>query len=154
MDLLDLTKEMVESFQEQLEYAHIDLKIIPKNPPFLILGDPTRLEQVISNLLSNAIKYGNNKPVKIFLDHKDDNIILTVQDEGMGIDPQYLNMIFGRYDRAMDSSKISGLGLGLYITKQIVEAHKGVITVESAVGKGSSFTVRFPSLRKEVEISH
>lgn len=154
VDLLALTREIVETYQEQFDYAHIDLKIISQSPPFMILGDPYRVEQVISNLLNNAIKYGNNSPVKILLGHVDDKVILRVSDEGMGIDPENLSVIFGRFGRGMDATKISGLGLGLYITKEIVEAHKGHIKVESAPGKGSTFTVEFPAYRKEAELSH
>lgn len=154
VDLLVLTKEIIDSFQEQLEYSHIDLKIETKSPPFLIQGDAYRMEQVISNLLNNAIKYGNNNPVKIIFDHQGDKVLLSFVDEGLGIDPKNLKMIFNRYDRGMDSSKISGLGLGLYLSKQIVEAHKGQIKVESVVGKGSTFTVEFPAYRKEAELSH
>lgn len=154
VDLLALAKEIVDSFQEQLEYTHIDLKIEAKSPPYLIMGDAYRLEQVISNLLNNAIKYGNNNPVKLIFENHPDKVSLSVVDEGMGIEPKNLKMIFNRYDRAMDSSKISGLGLGLYLSKQIVEAHKGHIKVESELGKGSIFTVEFPAVRKEMELSH
>lgn len=154
VDLLVLTKEIVDSFQEQLEYSHIDLKIEAKTPPYLILGDAYRLEQVISNLLNNAIKYGNNNPVKLIFENHADKVSISVVDKGMGIEPKNLKMIFNRYDRAMDSSKISGLGLGLYLSKQIVDAHKGQIKVESELGKGSIFTVEFPAARKEMELSH
>lgn len=154
IDLMILTQEITDSFEEQLEYANINLAIIAKDPPYLIFGDSYRIEQVLSNLISNAIKYGNSNPVTIELSHTNDRVVVRVTDMGLGIEKENLNMIFGRYERAMDSSKISGLGLGLYISKQIVEAHKGQIKVESEIGKGSTFTVEFPAYRKEAELSH
>ena len=105
------------------------------------------MEQVVTNLISNAIKYGEQKPVSIAVESDASNrrARLIVKDQGMGISPEMQERIFQRFDRAgVSEKKIAGLGLGLYITRQIVEAHGGTIQVESTLGKGSIFTVELP----------
>ena len=106
--------------------------------------DPMRLEQIATNLLSNALKYGAGHPVRISLSESARNIQIVVDDEGIGIDAKDLPRLFGRFERASTDQGFSGLGLGLYITRQIVEAHGGLIRVESAPGKGSRFEVELP----------
>lgn len=108
-----------------------------------VLCDRYRMEQVITNLLSNALKYGSSNPVEVRLDLKNGEAWVHVIDTGMGIAKENLVRIFDRFERAIGGS-ISGLGLGLYITKQIVEMHKGHINVSSTVGKGSEFSFHIP----------
>lgn len=108
------------------------------------LCDRYRMEQVITNLFSNSIKYGECNPVSVKLETKDECAIVSVTDSGMGIAEEDLDRIFDRFERVGDGSSISGLGLGLYITRQIVEMHRGKIYVESIVGKGSTFTFEIP----------
>ncbi len=105
--------------------------------------DRYRMEQVITNLLSNALKYGCNNPVIVKLNIEKDLAVVTVKDNGMGIAEDNHDRIFDRFERATGGT-ISGLGLGLYITKEILEMHKGEITVVSSVGKGSTFTCKIP----------
>ncbi|MCM2324667.1 MAG: HAMP domain-containing histidine kinase, partial [Oligoflexia bacterium] len=106
--------------------------------------DRLRIEQVVMNLLSNALKYGDGKPVEISTRTERDKAVLTVQDHGMGIAPEDQERIFNRFERAVSSQHFGGLGLGLYITRQIVQAHEGTIRVESELGKGSRFIVELP----------
>lgn len=106
--------------------------------------DQTRLEQLFSNLLSNALKYGEGKPIKMELRKEEDRILFSISDEGPGIPQQLQGKVFERFERAADSKKISGLGLGLYVSRQIVEAHKGEISLESQPGKGAKFIVSLP----------
>ncbi len=108
------------------------------------LCDRYRMEQVITNLFSNSIKYGECNPVSVKLSTNKNCAIVSVTDAGMGIAEENLNRIFDRFERVGDANSISGLGLGLYITRQIVEMHKGKIYVESIVGKGSTFTFEIP----------
>lgn len=112
--------------------------------------DQTRLEQLFSNLLSNAIKYTQGQPVKMELKLKGEHVHFTIIDEGPGIPYNLQPKLFERFERAVDSKKISGLGLGLYISKQIVEAHKGEIGLESSPGNGTCFEVVLP-LKKDAK---
>lgn len=106
--------------------------------------DRFRLEQVVTNLYTNAIKYGQGGPVTIFLRKLDNQAILSVQDKGLGISIENHSRIFGQFERAANKNEISGLGLGLYISQQIIEMHKGSIRVESELGKGANFIVELP----------
>jgi PAS domain S-box-containing protein len=106
--------------------------------------DRLRLEQVITNLVDNALKYGAGKPVHVHLHADAHHAHLRVKDEGIGIAPEYLSRIFERFERAVSERHYGGLGLGLYITRTIVEAMGGSIQVESALGQGALFTVVLP----------
>lgn len=111
------------------------------------LWDRTRIEQIISNLVSNALKYGEHKPVSVSVERDEvhGTIRLLVRDQGPGIRTGMQEKIFERFERSgVSGKKISGLGLGLYICRQIVEAHGGQIKVESESGRGSTFTVELP----------
>lgn len=105
--------------------------------------DCTRVGQVVTNLLSNAIKYGEGKPVNIKVFQKNKFAIVEVIDQGQGIPFNKQEQIFDRFERVNEDPAVSGLGLGLYISKQIVEAHKGNITVESEAGNGTKFIATF-----------
>lgn len=117
-----------------------------------IWGDPDKLNQVISNLVENAIKY--NRPaglIKVSLEDRDDSVAISVKDTGMGIPKDDLDKVFDRFYRVVrkDASEVSGTGLGLSVVKDIVDMHKGAISVESEINGGSKFTVALPkSLRK------
>lgn len=117
---------------------------IESDPSVTGQWDRMRLEQVIINLLANSVKYGQEKPVTIQIRAMGDHVCLKVKDQGIGISPDAQNRIFDRFERAVDRNQVGGLGLGLYICKQIVLAHGGTITVESEIGSGSTFTVDLP----------
>jgi len=106
--------------------------------------DGSRLEQVVVNLLSNAAKYGAGKPVSILVDVDRGHARLQVRDEGIGISAEAFPRLFGRFERGVSERHYGGLGLGLYISRQIVEAMGGTIQVESEHGQGALFTVRLP----------
>lgn len=106
--------------------------------------DKIRIEQVITNLITNAIKYGAGMPISITTQIKDDHLLLTVKDNGIGIAKEDHSRIFGRFERAVSITKFGGLGLGLYITQQIVKSHDGEIWVESDYGHGAAFIVKLP----------
>ena len=143
MDLVSLVREVVDRFQEQIANAksRVELEL-----PAGLSGnwDPHRVEQVLVNLVSNACKYGEGSLIRISARRQGDMVEFSVADKGMGIPPARLPHIFDRFERAVEDSKISGLGLGLYITKQIISAHGGTIQVESQPGDGATFTVRLP----------
>jgi len=132
----------IERGHHRIDYVH---------PPeaVRIRGDPYRLEQVIANLVENALKYSpGDSTVRITLDVNDDFALLSVADEGIGIPRDQQEQLFERYFRARNVSVTSygGLGLGLYISRDIVERHGGRIWVESEVGRGSTFYVALPLL--------
>jgi signal transduction histidine kinase len=142
-----LVHDVLERFHEQFSSRNIPLELQEYSRKLFVRGDDYRLEQVISNLLGNAIKYGNGQPVMISVSENEDFATIKVQDNGIGISPINLPQIFQRYERAISSSNISGLGLGLYISTKIIESHNGRIEVESLLGKGSSFTVYLPLIK-------
>ncbi|AZZ37929.1 hypothetical protein CIK05_14335 [Bdellovibrio sp. qaytius] len=107
--------------------------------------DRFRMEQVIINLLTNATKYGEGKPVTINLTKHGSEVSISVRDQGMGIAKEHQERIFARFERAVTAKNISGLGLGLYISQQIVQAHRGNIIVQSAPNEGACFIVNLPA---------
>lgn len=142
-DLVEILKDVTERMEEQFSVAGSRLNV--RLPEKLILKlDRFRFEQVFVNLLTNALKYGKGSPVHVELSESQNKALLSVQDEGIGIAPENLELIFNRFERAVSANEISGLGLGLYITQQIVESHGGKIWVESELEKGSIFKVELP----------
>jgi signal transduction histidine kinase len=109
-----------------------------------ITCDALRIEQVVTNLLTNALKYAAGTPVHVDVSATPCGAMIRVQDGGMGIAADKQARIFDRFERAEAHRNISGLGLGLYISKQIVDGHGGRLSLESTVGKGSCFTVELP----------
>jgi PAS domain S-box-containing protein len=146
LDLAALTREMVPRFSEDLARAGCELRLDAPGPA---RGhwDRLRLEQVLQNLLSNAIKYGRGHPIEVRVGADAERAWLTVRDEGMGIAPEGQARLFQRFERLASERHYGGLGLGLWIVKQIVDALEGRILVESAPGTGSTFTVELPRQR-------
>jgi PAS domain S-box-containing protein len=133
----------LDSFSINIEEKNIKIAIDFRDD-IIVNVDPFRLEQVVSNLLSNAIKYGEGNPIKIKLSKEGNYGVIEVIDNGLGISPNNIEKIFNLFERAISSMNISGLGLGLFISKQIVDAHHGEIQVLSELGKGSTFRVLIP----------
>jgi len=123
----------------------IELETGLKNPSHLL--DEVHMSTVINNLLSNAVKYGST-PCRIFvkIQESGEELILEVSDNGPGIRKEELKHLFEKFYRGAESKQrvIRGLGLGLYYVKQIVEAHQGTVSVQSTLGKGSTFTIKIP----------
>jgi PAS domain S-box-containing protein len=142
--LEELVKEVAERIRPQYAEAQVEGPIIDSLVPFSMACDRLRLEQVLSNLLNNALRYGEKKPVHVQMVTVPQGIEILVKDQGIGISEENIEKIFSRFQRAVPASEVSGLGLGLYIAKQIVEAHHGKITVESELGKGSTFKLFLP----------
>ena len=106
--------------------------------------DEFRIEQVVINLLTNALRYGKGKPVTVSAGPAEGGVRITVTDQGMGISAEDQRRIFEQFERAAGNDGTGGLGLGLFITQQLVEAHGGRIGVQSEPGLGSTFTVTLP----------
>ncbi len=144
LNLADLVRELVvERFEEQAEEAgcpiHMEIDDAVSG-----VWDRGRIEQVVINLLTNAFKYAPGKPIRIGVDKVETLARLAISDNGPGIPKEKQALIFERFERATASRNISGLGLGLFIVKQIVEAHGGDIQVESEIGQGTKFIVKIP----------
>ncbi|MBA2405352.1 MAG: HAMP domain-containing histidine kinase [Bdellovibrionales bacterium] len=107
-------------------------------------ADPIRMSQVITNLVNNAIKYGAGSPIGISIVDEGEFARVSVSDSGPGIPPEKHALIFERFERATDDTGLSGFGLGLYVSQQIVQAHNGKLSLESKLNFGSTFTMRIP----------
>ena len=142
-DLNIMAKEIVERFSEEAKYAKIEFKMNLEDK-VSTLCDRYRIEQVLINLISNAIKYGANSLIEVSVYKEAGRAIFKVKDNGMGIAKDMQGKIFERFERAISSTNISGLGLGLYITKQIIDAHQGSIEVDSDLNQGSTFKISLP----------
>jgi signal transduction histidine kinase len=144
LDLSSLVTEAVEHLSTQFEDAacRVTLEI---EPNVRGLWDRRGLEQVVTNLLTNAIKYAPGTEVRVCVNKPhEEQVRLIIRDQGMGIPREDQNKLFNRFARASDSGPVSGLGLGLYIVKQLVTLHEGTVGIESEPGQGATFTVELP----------
>jgi PAS domain S-box-containing protein len=143
VDLAEITREVTSRFSEELRRADCTLQLQVDQAVF---GhwDRLRMEQVVTNLLNNSMKYGGGKPIEIAVDQVGNEARLQVRDHGIGIDPQKLARIFECYEQAVSARAYGGLGLGLYIVRQILQAHGGTIAVQSTLGEGTEFRVTLP----------
>ena len=143
IDLSAVVRNVVGRFGEEASRTHSHVEI-SATIPVLGLWDRIRVEQVIANLLTNAFKFGGGKPIEITVEETGPIGRLVFVDHGIGIAPEDIERIFQRYEQAISSRAFGGLGLGLYIARQIIEAHGGTIRVESQPGAGSTFTIDLP----------
>ena len=139
-------RRLTESFME------CELSLIFDNTPSIIEADETLIEYIMDNLLSNASKY-SSKPAHIEVTGTGDGdfAIITVRDHGWGIAAEDIPQIFERYRRGRNVGRASGFGLGLHLVRNIVELHGGKVEVESALGSGSTFTVKLPRAARKVQ---
>ncbi|WP_299026437.1 GAF domain-containing sensor histidine kinase [uncultured Thermanaerothrix sp.] len=129
----------------QLRHPELEVRLQLDEPLSPLLADPQRLAQVFENLLSNAVKYAPGSPVSISITSDAEGVHLTFEDRGPGIPEKYRQKIFERFFRVPDvQPSVHGTGLGLFICKQIVQAHQGQIWVESQPGQGTVFHIRLP----------
>ena len=111
--------------------------------PIWFYGDGHRLCQAFGTLLENAKKYGLKKPIQVSFFKKRGRIIFSVKDQGIGLSDMDQKRIFQRFQRAVPASEVSGLGLGLYMAREIVKSHDGLISVQSVLNQGSTFSICF-----------
>jgi PAS domain S-box-containing protein len=143
LDLAEIARETVEQLRAEVARSGSDVRL-ELRAPTRGRWDRMRVEQVLTNLVANAAKFGQGKPIVVGVDGDPAVARVRVSDQGIGIDQDAQARVFDRFERAVGSSHFGGLGLGLYIAKQIVSAHGGQIRVESAPGTGSTFTVELP----------
>ncbi|WP_424494644.1 PAS domain S-box protein [Salinimicrobium sp. GXAS 041] len=155
LEVFDL-KEMLQEIIETFRYSTKTHKIVETlgGTTAYIEGDKQRIEQAILNFLTNAIKYSPKADaIYVNLEVVGNNVTVRVRDKGIGLTEEQKNQLFTRFYRAENTQGISGLGLGLYLTKQIIDRHNGVIEVSSEYGKGSEFYFTLPmSAEKHKEI--
>ena len=143
MDLAELARDVVERCAGQLRNAACDVHLGITSAQGQ--WDRSRLDQVLTNLLHNAIKFGPGKPIDVMVNLQGNQAKISVRDHGIGIAAQDQRRIFNKFERIISKSNIGGLGLGLYVTQQIVTAHGGHIQVQSEVGEGTCFSVILPT---------
>jgi signal transduction histidine kinase len=143
VDLDAVVSDVLEDFSTRIQREGYELAY-SKQDSIIGQWDKIRIEQAVSNLISNAIKYGNRKPIEVAIKKENDDALIIVKDHGIGIPKEQHEKIFGLFERAVSPTEYKGLGVGLYITKQIVKAHGGSISLSSKVGKGTTFTIKLP----------
>jgi PAS domain S-box-containing protein len=142
-DLADSIGRLVDTFRPVAEKVGCSLTMRAEGT-FVGAWDQLRVEQAVTNLLSNAIKYGAGAPVNVDLRREADDVLLEVRDHGPGIQDSEIVRIFGRFERAASVRNYGGLGLGLYLIQEIVDAHGGTVSVCNAAGGGACFQLRLP----------
>jgi signal transduction histidine kinase len=143
VDLQALVIEAIDLMRESATQAGSPV-LLRLRPEVVGHWDRIRIGQVITNLLSNAIKFGCGRPIEVELDADETNARVQIRDAGEGILPQEQERIFQRFERATSVQRHPGLGLGLWICKQIVDASHGTISVQSEPGHGATFSVQLP----------
>jgi len=147
LDLVGLVKEVVEPYAERAEERHVRLRTALQAGTTM-RGDRAQLSLLLSNLLDNALRHTNSRGmVRVSVEAADGTVVLQVADTGEGIPTVELPRIFERFYRVdkARTRRTGGTGLGLAIVRHVAEAHGGIVTVDSEVGKGSTFTVTLPS---------
>ncbi|AZE49176.1 Two-component system sensor histidine kinase/response regulator hybrid [Pseudomonas chlororaphis] len=143
VDLVQLVRGLLENFAPQVEAAESSIALSAEGS---VLGqwDEFRIEQVISNLLTNALRYGAKSPIEVRVYSTDGQARVEVRDHGIGISEENQARIFQQFERVSVNHAVAGLGLGLFISEQIVTAHGGTIEVDSRIGEGALFRVCLP----------
>jgi signal transduction histidine kinase/DNA-binding response OmpR family regulator len=151
-DLSQLARDVAGRFSESARQNGSTLRV---HAPDKMIGvwDPLRIDQVLTNLLSNALKFGGGQPIDITVEGNETAARLIVADRGIGIARDKIPLVFNRFERAVPGRKYGGLGLGLYIAQQMVQAHGGHIEVESEPGQGATFVVQLPRRPPQAEQS-
>ncbi|RBC00844.1 hybrid sensor histidine kinase/response regulator [Pseudomonas sp. MWU12-2115] len=142
-DLSQLVGNLLQNFAQQMEAAETEVSFTAPEP---VVGywDEFRIEQVVSNLLTNALRYGGRSPIQVRVYREGDEARIEVQDHGIGISEENQKRIFQQFERVSAKTVVAGLGLGLFISEQIVAAHGGSIAVESQINEGALFRVCLP----------
>ncbi|APR80650.1 Sensory box histidine kinase [Minicystis rosea] len=143
MDLAAAVTLVVSRFKEELSAKGIDF-VVHAPAPVIGRWDRLRVEQVITNVVSNAIKYGKGRPVRVTVEADGAVASVSFMDQGQGMSPELIQRLFMPFERGVAAGHYGGLGLGLYITAQIVRAHGGAVRIQSAVGEGSTVTIELP----------
>ncbi len=142
LDLVEFTAELRERMAGVLDVGRVEI-VEPRKPLPGVWADPDRLERILTNLLTNALKYSDER-VTVSFEARDGEVVTSVADCGVGIAQEDIPHLFERYYRAKGTRQTEGLGLGLFITRMLVEAHGGRIWAESKPGDGATFHFTLP----------
>jgi signal transduction histidine kinase len=142
-DITSVVAETMQRLLPELSNAGIELRM-NLAPHILCDLDRFRFEQVLTNLTTNAIRYAPNAPLDVKLEKIDDRILLRFQDHGPGIPETDREKIFVRFERLVSANQISGMGLGLFICREIIEGHGGTIRVDGENSSGACFIITLP----------
>ncbi len=156
LEVSRLVEDTVEKVRAHAERAGSPLRV-ELEEGLWVHADAVRLRQVLMNLLSNAMKFGAGRPIAVSTRAHEGSALVTVSDEGIGMDEETRRRLFTRFERGVSDRHYGGLGLGLFVSRQWVEAMGGHILVESEPGRGSTFTVSLPQstgARSEPESTH
>jgi len=150
VELMALLERVVNDLSLQAAAAGANVVLVPHDP---VEGfwDEFRIEQVVVNLLTNALRYGGGGAVEVSVQTEGCNARISVRDHGKGIAPDFLERIFEPYERGAKSGEPKGLGLGLYISRQLALSHGGQLTVESTPGEGATFSLILPCTETAVQ---
>lgn len=143
LELTRLAAEILERNATELTVSGSSAELSYLEPVY-VQADRFQLEQVVTNLLSNAIKYGSGRPISLSVWGEAERVCLSVTDRGIGISSEAQARVFERFERAVSGQHYAGLGLGLWIVRQTMEAMGGSIRVESVIGEGSTFVISLP----------
>ncbi|WP_292037701.1 hybrid sensor histidine kinase/response regulator [Massilia sp. UBA6681] len=150
VQLMDLLERVVSDLSLQAAATGCKLSLQP-HPPVEGCWDEFRIEQVVVNLLTNALRYGGGQPVEVSVQYAEDTVRIDVRDEGKGIAQSDLERIFEPYERGARNGEPKGLGLGLYISRQLAISHGGELRVTSKPGEGSTFSLILPTCEQMVD---
>ncbi len=149
LDIPEIAKNQVEFYQDKAQAKSIRLSILQTDHPVSVMGNKNNIEEVVSNLITNAIRYTpEGGEIRVSAGDEKDYACITVSDTGFGIPEEDKDRIFDRFYRVKNEKTryINGTGLGLAIVKSIIEAHNGMITVDSKVDEGTTFSVYLPKI--------
>jgi signal transduction histidine kinase len=143
-DLAELVQEVCRRYRRSLERAHCALSVCAPEP---VVGswDRRHIERVLTSLLSNALKFASGKPIDVSVGRDRMQARLVVRDQGIGIPPERVGVIFDRFERAVSARSYGGIGLGLYIVRAIVEAHAGTVRLDTTPGRGTTVIIELPA---------
>lgn len=143
-ELVFQAKELIDKLNPK-NLIQIDISLLPQNPKKLkVMGDKQLLQLAITNILTNACKYSQNQLVSVGLASSDNHVYITVKDQGIGIPEADIPYIFEPFFRASNTQKFEGYGIGLPLTKNIINIHHGQLQVNSTVGLGTTVMIRIP----------
>jgi signal transduction histidine kinase len=150
IDPADLLNEIAEDMKPAITNKELEFRLNIQHPLPHIIGDKNRLSQVLKNLIGNSLKFTDYGYIGLDAEKKEDHLLISVVDTGVGISKEELKKIFTKFYQAYtgEDRNNEGTGLGLFISKEIIKKHNGLIWAESEVGKGSRFVIQLPYIYK------
>jgi signal transduction histidine kinase len=142
-DLGAIAADRVKAAQDRARRAGSSI-VMNRGPSVVGRWDRARVADIVDALVDNAIKFSGGKPIEVEVGHRGSQALLTVLDHGVGIPPDHAESVFSPFERTPSKEHFGGLGLGLYLAREIAEAHGGSIEVTSRVDQGTTFVVRLP----------